>query len=241
MFFHIIDSKLFDIMLRIIVILSLLLFSLISEIRSATLFDLLREYNYQDKEIRTIYYPRWEEYDFIIVGAGSGGSVLANRLSENKNWKILLLEAGYRENLIQQIPVLVNILQLTDYNWGYKVEPQENTCFGMIDRQCAWPRGKSLGGTSTINYMILTRGDKLDYDYWAALGNEGWSYEEILPYYIKSERFKIPSKSRSNPFTLSRFYVSVLYSNNLNNNKYHKQTKCNRANDIQMENSRKIF
>ncbi|XP_047346924.1 uncharacterized protein LOC124947997 [Vespa velutina] len=198
----------FDMMLRIIIVLSLL--SLISTVRSATFFDLLKEYKDKDVQIKTTYYPKWEKYDFIIVGAGSGGSVLANRLSENKNWKILLLEAGYPENLIQQIPIFVNILQMTDYNWGYNVEPQNNTCFGMINRQCAWPRGKSLGGTSTINYMIFTRGDKLDYDYWAALGNEGWSYEEILPYYIKSEKFDVPDIINS-PYHGKDGYVSVEY------------------------------
>ncbi|KAI4501930.1 hypothetical protein M0802_002612 [Mischocyttarus mexicanus] len=180
-------------MLRIIVVFSLLILSLISAIKCATFFDLLNEYIIQKGQITTTYYPKWKNYDFIIIGAGSGGSVLANRLSENKNWKILLLEAGYPEDVIHQVPAITNLNQLSDYNWGYKVEPQQNSCFGMINRQCAWPRGKSLGGTSTLNNMILTRGNKLDYEYWESLGNEGWSYEDVLPYFIKSEKFDIPS------------------------------------------------
>lgn len=135
------------------------------------------------------------KYDFIIVGAGSGGSVLANRLSEDKRWRVLLLEAGYEQNIFNEIPILVGYFQLSNYNWKYKVEPQKNACLGMIDHQCNWPRGKSMGGTSTLNYMIHTRGNKLDYDKWASLGNIGWSYEEVLQYFKKSEKFNIPGKS----------------------------------------------
>lgn len=134
------------------------------------------------------------KYDFIIVGAGSSGSVLANRLSENEKWRILLLEAGHMQSFLNEIPILVSYFQLTDYDWGYNVEPQENACLGMIKRQCAWPRGKALGGTSTLNYMIHTRGNKKTYDEWASLGNTGWSYADVLPYFKKSERFNVPGK-----------------------------------------------
>lgn len=158
---------------------------------SQSIFDLLNSSKQITNKIVTNVTGK---YDFIVVGAGSGGSVIANRLSENKKWRVLLLEAGNPEGVLNQIPILVSYFQLTDYNWGYRVEPQTNACLGMNNKQCPWPRGKSLGGTSTLNYMIHTRGNKLDYDLWARMGNEGWSYKDVLPYFKKSERFKIPGE-----------------------------------------------
>ncbi|XP_012274594.1 glucose dehydrogenase [FAD, quinone]-like [Orussus abietinus] len=153
--------------------------------------ELIRSHAETTDRIRAASTPKSTVYDFVIVGAGSAGSALANRLSENRDWRVLLLEAGQPEGILNQIPVFVGYFQLTNYNWGYKVAPQKNACLGMENRQCSWPRGKSLGGTSTLNYMIHTRGNKLDYDQWAALGNTGWSYEDVLPYFRKSERFNV--------------------------------------------------
>ena len=135
-----------------------------------------------------------KEYDFVVIGAGSGGSVLANRLTEIPEWEVLLLEAGKDEIFLTDIPLLAPAMHITAYNWGYKTEPglknsdgSGGYCLAMIEGRCNWPRGKAVGGTSVINFMIHARGQRTDYDNWAALGNPGWSYNEVLPYFIKSE------------------------------------------------------
>lgn len=129
-----------------------------------------------------------ETFDFIVVGAGSAGSVIANRLTENTDVTVLLIEAGEEERYLSEIPFEANALLDTKYNWNYVLEPQENMCYGMVDKKCTWPRGKALGGSSAINDMIYTRGNKKDYDIWAEMGNEGWSYADVLPYFLKSEQ-----------------------------------------------------
>jgi len=99
-----------------------------------------------------------QEYDYIIVGGGSAGCVLANRLSENPNVKVLLLEAGSSENMVTDFPIAVLNLQQTPIDWAYKTEPQEAACFGIKNRRCPWPRGKILGGSSVLNFMMYIRG-----------------------------------------------------------------------------------
>ncbi|RWS23195.1 glucose dehydrogenase (acceptor)-like protein 3, partial [Leptotrombidium deliense] len=127
------------------------------------------------------------EYDFIIVGGGSAGAVMANRLSENPNWTVLLLEAGGSDNIISDIPLAAATLQRTPLDWAYQTEPQEAACYGLTNRRMHWPRGRVLGGSSVLNYMLYVRGNRRDYDNWARLGCETWSFEEVLPYFIKSE------------------------------------------------------
>uniref|UniRef100_W4VSN2 Putative GMC oxidoreductase n=1 Tax=Phaedon cochleariae TaxID=80249 RepID=W4VSN2_PHACE len=128
-------------------------------------------------------------YDFIIVGGGSAGTVLASRLSEIKKWKILLLEAGGDENSFSDIPGFGP--NLRTMNWGYYTTSQKTCCLGMQNQQCQYPRGKVLGGSSGINAMMYVRGSYADFDEWQALGNSGWSYQDVLPYFKKSEHIDI--------------------------------------------------
>ncbi|XP_063541657.1 glucose dehydrogenase [FAD, quinone]-like [Cydia strobilella] len=141
----------------------------------------------------------FSEYDFVIVGAGSAGSTLAARLTENRNTTVLLLEAGKPEMILTDIPALAPYFQSTEYSWQYYMEREEGVCMGMKNERCFWPRGKAVGGTSVINYMIYTRGRPQDWDRIAADGNYGWSYNEVLEYYKKSERANLKGFER-NPY-----------------------------------------
>lgn len=128
-----------------------------------------------------------ESYDFVIIGAGSGGSVVANRLTENPKWSVLLVEAGDEEDFITDVPLLAPLQFSTGHSWKYKSEKLKTACLGLVGQRCNLPRGKALGGTSVVNYLVYTRGSKHDYDEWESLGNSGWSYTDVLPYFIKSE------------------------------------------------------
>ncbi|XP_014475860.1 PREDICTED: glucose dehydrogenase [FAD, quinone]-like [Dinoponera quadriceps] len=127
------------------------------------------------------------EYDYVIVGGGSAGAVLANRLSEDKNYTVLLLEAGLDEVVVSDMPLTYTLIQRSFMNWEYKTEPSSNYCLAMKNHQCRIPQGKVLGGSSTLNAMIYSRGNKRDYDFWASLGNTGWDYKSVLPYFKLSE------------------------------------------------------
>ncbi len=124
-------------------------------------------------------------FDYIIVGAGSAGCVLANRLSENPECTVLLVEAGSKDwhPFIHMPAGLAKLVNVKSLNWNYNTEPEAQ----LNNRKLYWPRGKVLGGSSSINAMCYCRGHKLDYDLWASLGNKGWSYDDVLPYFIKSE------------------------------------------------------
>lgn len=148
-------------------------------------------------------------YDFIVVGAGSAGAVVANRLSEVPHWKVLLIEAGGNPTLTTEIPQIFFNNFNSPVDWGYKPQPQEHACKGYVNGQCAWPRGKVLGGCSSINAMYYVRGNKLDYDEWAANGNTGWSYEEVLPYFMKSENYSEPLSEDLIKFHSNKGYLSV--------------------------------
>ena len=126
-----------------------------------------------------------DHYDYIIVGAGSAGCVLANRLSESGRYSVLLLEAGPRDNnLWIHLPIgYAKTMFHPVYNWGFYTEPEA----GMNQREVYWPRGRGLGGSSSINGLIYIRGQHQDYDRWAELGNAGWGWRDVLPYFVKCE------------------------------------------------------
>ncbi len=126
-----------------------------------------------------------ETFSYIIVGAGSAGCVLANRLSANPSNSVLLLEAGHRDtNPWIHIPVgYFKTMHNPNTDWCYKTEPDP----GLNNRSISWPRGKVLGGSSSINGLLYLRGQKEDYDDWESAGNPGWSFADMLPYFKKSE------------------------------------------------------
>ncbi|XP_050677575.1 glucose dehydrogenase [FAD, quinone]-like [Leptidea sinapis] len=141
----------------------------------------------------------YSEYDFVIVGAGSAGCALAQKLSKNRNTTVLLIEAGRPEMLFTDVPALAPYFQSTDYVWHYYMEPQPGVCLGMDNQRCFWPRGKAVGGSSVVNYMIYTRGRPREWDRIAADGNYGWSYDDVLKYFLEMEKAKLDGYEK-NPY-----------------------------------------
>ncbi|XP_055698376.1 glucose dehydrogenase [FAD, quinone]-like isoform X1 [Phlebotomus papatasi] len=128
----------------------------------------------------------FEEYDFIVVGAGSAGSVVASRLSENPNWKVLLLEAGGDPPIESEMPCMQFTLQNTPYDWNFRTAPSKKSSLSHPNG-ILWSRGKFLGGTSGMNHMLHLRGNNRDYDRWEMDRNVGWGWNTVLQYFKKSE------------------------------------------------------
>ena len=125
-------------------------------------------------------------YDFIVVGAGSAGSALANRLTESGRYRVLLLEAGRAGHPLSRVPIsFAHFINNPAVNWCFSSEPEAATG----NRRIPVPRGRMLGGSSSINGMVFVRGQSHDYDHWAQLGNRGWSYADVLPLFRKMESY----------------------------------------------------
>ncbi|XP_012274584.1 glucose dehydrogenase [FAD, quinone] [Orussus abietinus] len=177
-----------------------------------TLIAALAYYNYDlmdpenhprvTKELR-------KEYDFVVVGGGTAGSIAVNRLTENPRWSVLLLEAGGHETEITDVPILSLYLHKSKLDWKYRSQPQDSACQAMVDRRCCWTRGKVLGGSSVLNTMLYIRGNRRDFDLWESLGNPGWGFEDVLPYFKKSEDQRNPYLAANAKYHGTGGYMTV--------------------------------
>ncbi|XP_069999989.1 L-sorbose 1-dehydrogenase-like [Penaeus vannamei] len=131
-----------------------------------------------------------QHYDFVIVGAGSAGGVMAARLSEVAGWRVLLLEAGGTPPPESHVPAFNGALYRGEADWNFITTPQRYSSGSFIDNATLYPRGRTLGGSSTINSMIYVRGNRRDFDHWESLGNPGWDFNTVLKYFKKSEDFR---------------------------------------------------
>ncbi|XP_069679035.1 glucose dehydrogenase [FAD, quinone]-like [Periplaneta americana] len=156
-----------------------------------------------------------QEVDFVVVGAGTAGSVVARRLSEaSEEWKVALLEAGGSYPTATMVPSTYYSYSKPNMtiNWDFELEPQMHACHGMHEGKCRYPRGKVMGGTGMLNGMMYMRGNPYDYDEWARAGNKGWSYHDVLQYFKLSENnidlgeiYREEFHGTSGPVTVSKF------------------------------------
>ncbi|KAK7081083.1 hypothetical protein SK128_022646 [Halocaridina rubra] len=143
----------------------------------------------------------YDRYDFIIVGGGTAGCVLASRLSEVAHWKILVLEAGGPPPPESRVPGLSRLFYFPSATtWHYNLAPQRHGLRAYNNRSSPVPHGRVIGGSSTVNGMVYARGSPRDFDHWASLGNPGWDYLSVLPYFKKSERYRGPKRPHTERF-----------------------------------------
>lgn len=138
-----------------------------------------------------------KEYDYIVVGGGTAGSVVASRLSEVESVTVLVLEAGPSPPLITEVPVISRSFRNSDLDWQYFTEPQKYTARLQINKQIPWPGGKAIGGSSTINSNLYIRGSYENYDNWEAEGAVGWNAKDTFWYFIKAEDNKVPEFAKN--------------------------------------------
>ncbi|XP_046663469.1 glucose dehydrogenase [FAD, quinone]-like [Homalodisca vitripennis] len=154
----------------------------LEEAIDAAVCQLVDDITYTDYDVR-----EGEEFDFIVIGAGSAGCVVANRLSENPDWRVLLLEAGGDPDITSEFPGFYEDAINTKFDWKFPTQPQPTNCQGMVNKSCTWAAGKVVGGSSSINAMLYLRGNPKDYDHWEILGNPDWGFKHMLHYFKKSE------------------------------------------------------
>ncbi|XP_015784655.1 uncharacterized protein LOC107362155 [Tetranychus urticae] len=131
-------------------------------------------------------------YDYVIVGAGAAGSTVAARLTEDPNIRVLVIEAGGKENNFNVIPLFAFLQQKTPIDWGYYSVPQTRSAQGLNNKKIPASRGKVVGGSTSINFMLYVRGNPSDYDKWQELGATGWNYSAMAPYFVKMEDSRDP-------------------------------------------------